>query len=220
MKKKILIAALLIVVFITINITQKNSGLQIYKETKLSDAEVIDKIVKRLEYKKEYKSKTIEDNTLRLDYDVEMYTYAKFEENASFLFYLIDDLETVEINLPNEKYTYKRDKTLNMYDELTIKKIEQRYKKEPFKKYQYLGHINSNINLFDKSDLCLTKYEKLYEDDEAEYYITCSSLDNAIAIIDDKEYKLEETINKQIDINDLFDTNLKIEKRDKNENNS
>ncbi len=220
MKNKIIIATLLILTLIIVSINQNKTDLQIYKNTKINDEVKIKKILKKLEYSKELKNIKIENKVLNIDYNVEIYTYKNFEKNASYLFYLIKDLNEVVINLESEKYTFSKKNIESIYEKFDLKNIDKRYEQKEFKKYVYLGHINSNINIFDKSDLCLTKYEKLYEDEKSEYYITCSSLENTIAIIDGKEYSFKETINKQIDINDLYDTNLKIEKRDKSENNS
>lgn len=220
MKNKIIIASLLIIILIVVSINQNKTNLQIFQNTKITEENKINKILKKLEYNKELKNVKIDNKTIIIDYDVEIYKYKDFEKNASDLFYLVKDLEEVKINLENENYIFTRKNIESIYEKFNLENIDKRYKKKEFKDYVYLGHINSNINIFDKSDLCLTKFEKLYEDENYEYYITCSSIENTIAIIDGKEYPFKDTINKQIDIEDLNDTNLKIEKREKNENNS
>lgn len=220
MKNKIIIATLLIGILVIVSVTKNKTNFQIYKDTKLDEEVKINKILKKLDYKDDLKKITIDDKTMNLEYSTEIYTYKSFEKTASYLFYLIKELEEINIKLETENFNFKRKNIESIYENYTLDNINKRYKQKEFKNYVYLGHINSNINIFDKSDLCLTKYEKLYEDDNYEYYITCSSLENTIAIIDGEEYSFKDTINKQIDIEDLYETNLKIDKREKNENNS
>ena len=77
------------------------------------------------------------------------------------------------------------------------------------------------VDLFDLSDLCIEEYKEFYEDDNYKYYITCSSLDDIIVIVDNESYKLIDALNNDvISIDDLFKINVKLKKETKNNENS
>lgn len=223
-KLKIILPSILIIIIITFVIfNSKNFSLNLFKNTDLSDIESIKKILKKLEYGEEdFSFKTL-NKTLIVDYDIELYNYKTFEKNASYLFYLINDLENIVFNIDETKYSFNYNNISLIYNgfkKTKISDIEKRYNNKNFNNV-YLGNINGNIDLFDSSDLCIEEYKEFYEDDNYKYYITCSSLDDVIVVIDNESYKLVDALNdKKFSIDDLFKINVKLKKEVKNNENS
>ena len=125
------------------------------------------------------------------------------------------DLKGINYNINNANYSFDYDKIFLIYKnskDFNLSTINERYNSKNFDNL-YLGNINGNIDLFDKSDLCITDYIEIYRDNEYVYYMTCSSVDDIVAFIDNNEYKLIEALNQEkIDINDLFDINVQMKK--------
>lgn len=222
-KLKIILPSILIIIVTFVIFNSKNFSLNLFKNTDLSDIESIKKILKKLEYGEEdFSFKTL-NKTLIVDYDIELYNYKTFEKNASYLFYLINDLENIVFNIDETKYSFNYNNISLIYNgfkKTKISDIEKRYNNKNFNNV-YLGNINGNIDLFDSSDLCIEEYKEFYEDDNYKYYITCSSLDDVIVVIDNESYKLVDALNdKKFSIDDLFKINVKLKKEVKNNENS
>ena len=222
-KLKILLPSILIIIVTFVIFNSKNFSFNLFKNTDLSDIESIKKILKKLEYGEEdFSFKTL-NKTLIVDYDIELYNYKTFEKNASYLFYLINDLENIVFNIDETKYSFNYNNISLIYNgfkKTKISDIEKRYNNKNFNNV-YLGNINGNIDLFDSSDLCIEEYKEFYEDDNYKYYITCSSLDDVIVVIDNESYKLVDALNdKKFSIDDLFKINVKLIKEVKNNENS
>lgn len=222
-KLKIILPSILIIIVTFVIFYSKNFSLNLLKNTDLSDIESIKKILKKLEYGEEdFSFKTL-NKTLIVDYDIELYNYKTFEKNASYLFYLINDLENIVFNIDETKYSFNYNNISLIYNgfkKTKISDIEKRYNNKNFNNV-YLGNINGNIDLFDSSDLCIEEYKEFYEDDNYKYYITCSSLDDVIVVIDNESYKLVDALNdKKFSIDDLFKINVKLKKEVKNNENS
>lgn len=221
MKKnfKLILSCLLLVILIIFFICKNNVNLEIYKNTNITDKKKIESIIKKLDLKEGYKNIEIEENKLIVNYEIDYFDYKTLEKNASFLFYLINDLSDIKFNIGEEKFNFSYEYINKIYKKINIKNIKKRYDSKYFS-YLYLGNVNGKIDFFDKSENCLENYEKLYEDDNYSYYITCSSVDDVIVVIENEEFKLKDAVEDKVDINDLFNINIKIEKREKNENNS
>ncbi len=217
MKNKIKMCLLGLVIILAFILVYKNNNLnlEILKNTNLADDEKIERILKSIDYGKNIKNYEIKDNDLNISYDIEDYEYKNLEKNASILFYLINDLKEINYTVNNENYSFDYSKISLIYKDsknFNLETIKERYNSKKFDNL-YLGNINGNIDLFDKSDLCITDYIEIYRDNEYVYYMTCSSVDDIIAVIDNKEYKLIEALNQEkIDINDLFDINVQMKK--------
>ena len=222
-KLKIILPSILIIIVTFVIFNSKNFSLNLFKNTDLSDIESIKKILKKLDYGEEdFSFKTL-NKTLIVDYDIELYNYKTLEKNTSYLFYLINDLENIVFNIDEVKYNFNYNNISLIYNgfkKTKISDIEKRYTNKNFNNV-YLGNINGNIDLFDSSDLCIEEYKEFYEDDNYKYYITCSSLDDVIVVIDNESYKLVDALNdKKFSIDDLFKINVKLKKEVKNNENS
>ena len=222
-KLKIILPSILIIIVTFVIFNSKNFSLNLFKNTDLSDIESIKKILKKLEYGEENFSFETLNKTLIVDYDIELYNYKTLEKNTSYLFYLINDLENIVFNIDETKYSFNYNNISLIYNgfkKTKISDIEKRYNNKNFNNV-YLGNINGNIDLFDSSDLCIEEYKEFYEDDNYKYYITCSSLDDVIVVIDNESYKLVDALNdKKFSIDDLFKINVKLKKEVKNNENS
>lgn len=220
-KSKIILGCILIIIYITLIFY--NNSISVFKNTKLTEYDKIEKILKKLDYGDNNFSIEIVDNILNVKYDIELYNYKTLEKNASYLFYLINDLDTIVFNIGEVKYNFDYNNISLIYNgfkKTKISDIEKRYNNKNFKNI-YLGNINGNIDLFDLSDLCIEEYKEFYEDVNYKYYITCSSLDDIIVVINNESYKLIDALDdKKISIDDLFKINVKLKKEVKNNENS
>ncbi len=220
-KSKIILGCILIILYITLIFY--NNNIKVFKNTKLNETNKIEKILKKLDYGNNDFSFDISHNTLNIKYNVELYNYKTLEKNSSYLFYLVNDLENINFNIDEIEYSFNyNDISLiyNNFKKFKISDIEKRYNDKNFKNL-YLGNINGNVDLFDLSDLCIEEYKEFYEDDNYKYYITCSSLDDIIVIVDNESYKLIDALNNDvISIDDLFKINVKLKKETKNNENS
>ncbi len=220
-KSKIILCCILIILYITLIFY--NNNIKVFKNTKLNETNKIEKILKKLDYGNNDFSFDISHNTLNIKYNVELYNYKTLEKNSSYLFYLVNDLENINFNIDEIEYSFNyNDISLiyNNFKKFKISDIEKRYNDKNFKNL-YLGNINGNVDLFDLSDLCIEEYKEFYEDDNYKYYITCSSLDDIIVIVDNESYKLIDALNNDvISIDDLFKINVKLKKETKNNENS
>lgn len=221
-KLKIILIGLLAVLSIVIIKLNSNSNLEIFRETNLSDYNKIEEILKLIDYGKNIKSFDINNSSLTIIYDVEMFNYKTLEKNSSILFYLINGLKVIDYKINNEIYSFDYDKIALIYNNfkgIKIDNINSRYDGKNFSSI-YLGNINGNIDLFDTSDLCIENYIKIYQTNDYVYYITCSNIDDILVVTGNKEYKLLDALEEGvIEIDDLFNTNIKIKKDglDKNE---
>ncbi len=220
-KSKIILGCILIILYITLIFY--NNNIEVFKNTKLNETNKIEKILKKLDYGNNDFSFDISHNTLNIKYNVELYNYKTLEKNSSYLFYLVNDLKNINFNIDEIEYSFNyNDISLiyNNFKKFKISDIEKRYNDKNFKNL-YLGNINGNVDLFDLSDLCIEEYKEFYEDDNYKYYITCSSLDDIIVIVDNESYKLIDALNNDvISIDDLFKINVKLKKETKNNENS
>lgn len=220
-KSKIILGCILIILYITLIFY--NNNIKVFKNTKLNETNKIEKILKKLDYGNNDFSFDISHNTLNIKYNVELYNYKTLEKNSSYLFYLVNDLENINFNIDEIEYSFNyNDISLiyNNFKKFKISDIEKRYNDKNFKNL-YLGNINGNVDLFDLSDLCIEEYKEFYEDDNYKYYITCSSLDDIIVVVDNESYKLIDALNNDvISIDDLFKINVKLKRETKNNENS
>lgn len=214
-KLKIILMSISVVFAIVTIKLNTNSNLEIFKGTNLENYDRVDKVLKLIDYGKILQSVENLNDSLIINYDTEIFNYKTLEKNASILFYLLNDLKVITYKINNEIYSFDYDKIAliyNNFDNINISDINNRYKSKYFSSI-YLGNINGQIDLFDTSDICLENYIELYQDKEFVYYITCSDIDDIIVVADNKEYKLHDALKLNIiQIDDLFDTNIKIKK--------
>lgn len=222
-KLKIFFISILVIIgIVSININY-DLDIEVFKNTNINDIDKIEKILKRLDYGTDIDSFEELNSGLVINYDIELYNYKTLEKNASYLFYLINDLDTIVFNIDEVKYNFDYNSISLIYNDFQktkISDIEKRYNNKNFKNL-YLGNINGNIDLFDLSDLCIEEYKEFYEDDNYKYYITCSSLDDIIVVTNNESYKLIDALNdNKFSIDDLFKINVKLKKEVKNNANS
>ena len=220
-KLKIIVVGILLLISFILLYNNHNLNLEVFKNTNLDDNNKIEKILGLLDYGKSLENFELTDDFLNINYNIEMYNYKTLEKNASILFYLINDLKVVNYKIDEEEYSFSYDKVsliYNNFDKIKITDINKRYTDKNFEN-TYLGNIGGKIDLFDISDICLTEYIEAYRDNEYIYYITCSSLDDIIVVIDKDEYKLQDALEQEkLEINDLFDTNVDIKKESLKDN--
>lgn len=213
---KIILTVIIATISIIFIMQKKGDNLEIFKNTNISDNTRIEKILHLLDYGKNKFEYHINENSLNIDYSLEIFNYKTLEKNASILFYLIDDLKFINYEINDDNYSFSYDKIsliYNNFNDIRINDINGRYKDKNFS-YLYLGNINGNIDIFDTSDLCLDNYWELSTTDEYVYYITCSEIGNVIVVKDGIEYNLLSALEKGlVKIDDLFETNLKINRR-------
>lgn len=213
---KIILALIMVIISIIFIIQNKDSNLEIFKNTSISDNSKIEKILHLLDYGKEKFTFDINNNSLNINYSIESFDYKTLEKNASILFYLIDDLKIINYEIAEKNYSLVYDNIsliYNDFNDIDISIINERYNGDNFSNL-YLGNINGNVDIFDMSDLCLDNDFELLTTEEYVYYITCSEVDSIILISDNREYTLLSALeNKIIKIDDLFKTNLQIGRR-------
>lgn len=216
-RKNVIITCLgaLLIVMSLIFYSTNGSSLELFKETKLNEKTIVEKILEKIDQSKDLKEFSISDNILNVSYDLEYMKYEILEKNSSILFYLIEDLDELNFSLNGEKFSFNRDEIEKIYrsfEDINIKFINNRYENVLFEN-TYLGNIDGVYDVFDVSELCLEKMEQIYQDDVFSYYISCSSLNDLILVSNNKQYKLADALEqKMITIDDLFKTNIKISK--------
>lgn len=213
---KIIVVGIIAIVSIIFIIQNKGDNLEIFKNTNISDSARIEKILRLLDYGKDKFTFDINENNLNVNYSIELFNYKNLEKNASILFYLINDLEFINYEINDANYAFAYNDISLIYNDFSntdINKIKERYRGKNFSNL-YLGNINGTIDIFDTSDLCLDNYWELLTTGEYTYYITCSEVDSVIVIRDGIEYTLLSALeNRIVKIDDLFKTNLKINRR-------
>lgn len=213
---KIILSLIIVIISIIFVIQTKDSNLEIFKNTSISDNSKIEKILYLLDYGKEKFTFDINKNSLNIKYSIESFNYKTLEKNASILFYLIDDLKIINYEIGEKNYSFVYDDIsliYNDFNDIDISIINERYNGENFSNL-YLGNINGNVDIFDTSDLCLDNDFELLTTEEYVYYITCSEVDSIMVISSNKKYTLLSALeNKIIKIDDLFKTNLQIGRR-------
>lgn len=209
---KLVLSAIIFIIFIIILFANGNSSLELFKNTKINDNKKIEQIINLLDYNENLEKYNIVENIVKITYNNEFYKYHILEKNASILFYLIDDVEEIVFFMSDNEYVFKRKNILSIYNDINIKSINERYENEYFDNL-YLGNINGEVDIFDTSELCVESYNKLLQTSDYIYYITCASIDEVIVLKENKEYLLKDAIDKSIiSVDDLFKTNIKITK--------
>lgn len=216
---KIILTVIIATISIIFIMQRKGNNLEIFKNTNINDSAKIEKLLHLLDYGKDKFTFDINIDSININYSVEIFNYKTLEKNASIMFYLIDDLNTINYQINDDNYTFIYDDISLIYHDFSnidIDKINKRYEGKYFS-YLYLGNINGNIDIFDTSDLCLDNYWEVLTADDYVYYITCSEIDSVIVVVDNIEYNLLVALeNEIIQVDDLFKTNLKISRRSVN----
>lgn len=216
---KIILTVIIATISIIFIMQHKGDNLEIFKNTNISDSAKIEKLLYLLDYGKDKFTFDIRENNLNVNYSIELFDYKTLEKNASILFYLIADLKAINYEVNGTSYSFNYDNISLIYNGFSntdIDKINKRYKGKYFSNI-YLGNINGNVDIFDTSDLCLDNYWEVLTTDDYVYYITCSEIDSVIVVVDNIEYNLLVALeNEIIQIEDLFKTNLKINRRSVN----
>lgn len=192
-----------------------NNSLESYQNTNISEKKQIKKILSKLN--KNYGNFEINDKKLIIYYKKgEFVKIEQAEEEALILYNLINDVNYIKI----KNYEFDIDYINNIFDikKTSITEIRERYESEYFDKFNYLGHINK-YDLFDTSTSCSRNKTEIYKD-EFTYFVECSDTDALYLVNGDYKIKLQTALEKkEINVEDLFKTDLKISKEN-NEINS
>lgn len=200
--------------------------LEKYQDTYIGDNSAIGNIINNI-YSGEYMD-TFSLDTDEIPYGVTINykegsygeIYKNLEEDAAILFKLVKNINYVEFKINDKAYRFDNDYIENIYEnikELEMNDIYSRYDSEYFSKFTYLGHL-SIYDLFDTSTTCGLDKNEIYSDDVYIYLIECSDIEALYLVNDDTKIKLKTALEKnQINIDDVFKTNVKISKQIKNE---
>ena len=200
--------------------------LEDYQDTYIGDNSAVGNILNRI-----YSSGYLEDFSLDtkeepygiiINYSENIYgdIYRYLEEDSLILFKLIQNIDYVKFNVDNKTYTFDNNYIEKIYEnikDISLDDIYSRYKNEYFTDFTYLGHIDK-YDIFDTSTFCGNDKNLIYTDSNYNYYIRCSNIDNLYLVNEYKKIKLKTSLeNNEINIDELFNTNLKISKESLNE---
>jgi len=205
---------------------RKTNNLDDYQNSYIGDNSAIGNIISDIysgDYMESFSLNSEEiPYGVTITYKVDLYgdIYQYLEQDASILFKLVTNVDYVEFKVNSNSYMFDKKYVDSLYDnikELEIEDIYSRYDHEYFEKFTYLGHID-NYDIFDTSTTCGIDKNIIYTDSEYNYYIECSDID-AIYLVNGNIKKKVKTALEQNEINvqTLFQTNLKISKEDINE---
>ena len=146
--------------------------------------------------------------------------YKHLEQDALILFKLVQNIDYVEFKINDKIYSFDNDYVKAIYEninEVELDDIYSRYKRSDFLKFTYLGHA-SEYDLFDTSTTCGIDKTEIYSDDNYIYLIECADINALYLVNNDTKIKLKTALEKnKVIIDDVFKTNVKITKQNKNE---
>lgn len=216
MQKLKTIIIICLIVGVTFFIFQ-DSHKQIYIENEKG----IEKYINTLKEPEKIKEYTISQNpnTITITYDknkVFNNYYKELEKNAALLFNKVKDLNIINFNINDKTYVIEFNNINSIFNnDITLENIKKRYNQDIFLDFIYIGNVNE-YDILDKSEECGISYLKLYEDDEYNYEVICSSIEKLYLIKKNETISLKEALKqKKINIDDLFNTELKIVKEAK-----
>lgn len=209
--------------------TKQTNDLNKYQDSNVGDNSAVGNIISDTNSGKYMESFSLNTDSepygVTINYKEDTYIdiYKYLEQDALILFKLINNIDYVKFNINNKDYTFDFEYIEKIYenlDEIELKDIKSRYDNEYFSKFTYLGHVHQ-YDLFDVSTTCGIDPNEIYRDDKYIYIVECSDIDALYLIDSNTKIKLVTALQKkQINIEDLFKTNLKISKEDKSEINS
>ena len=139
--------------------------------------------------------------------------YKYLEEDASIIFNTFEKVDIVSFTVDDKVYEFDYSNINMIYKDIkkiSISDIKNRYESSDFEDYEYLGNINGEYDIFDISESCTTSLEKIYEDEFANYMVSCASVDKLIVTGKKEESLIDALKNKDILIEDLYKTNIKL----------
>jgi len=200
--------------------------LEDYQDSYIGDNSAVGNIINKIysgKYLKEFSLDTKkEPYGVIIDYEEDVYgdVYKYLEEDALILFKLIKNIDYVKFNVDNKTYIFDIDYINKIYEnikEISLDDITSRYKTDYFTDFTYFGHIDK-YDIFDTSSICGNDKNLLYTDSVYNYYIRCSSINTLYLVNGNKKTKLKTALEKEeINVADLFNTNIKISKETLNE---
>ena len=167
----------------------------------------------------EYKKRNLENNFYDIKYfnENEKTKLKRIKINIKiiilvivfFLFTFLSDF--ISLNINYKPIFMKQIKTIEenyeLYYGLFYKAIiynDNVYIRTYFMKENITSLEKNNIKIIDSTKTCKNKYEKIYEDKKYEYYFICTKSPNVTIIKNNKTYKLDVALSKNIiNINDL-----------------
>lgn len=204
--------------------TSNTVDLNEYQDTYIGDNSKVGAIINEISsgaYLKEFSLDTGEKPYgIIINYKDDIYgnIYMDIERDALILFKLIKNIDYVEFNISDKKYTFDSNYINSIFEnikEIELHDINIRYGNEYFNNYIYLGHIGK-YDIFDTSTYCSENKNLIYSDSNYNYFIMCSTIDNLYLIDNENKIELKKAIDeKLISIDDLFNIDLKIVKENK-----
>ena len=225
---KIKLASILITLFIipylffmpsTLFLKPNKSNLDDFRGTLAKDKTSITQIMKNLSLTEIISSYTlvtdVEPYTLNIYLeDIEAGYIKNFEMDASTIFLLVKDINEIVYHYNNLTTTYDINKINSIYGNIkniSLVDLEMRYGGKEFEKYTYLGRLGE-YDVFDESDFCEETEQLIYEENDMNYYISCTKpediklYDNGLRITSLKKALKE----KKITVQQLLDSDLVI----------
>jgi len=202
--------------------------LEDYQDSYISDNSAVGNIINKIysgDYLEEFSLDIEEPYGVIINYKEDIYgdIYRYLEEDALILFKLIKNIDYVKFNIDNKTYEFNSQYINNIYEnikEIELDDITLRYKSDYFSDFTYLGHIDK-YDIFDTSTICSNDKNIIYSDTNYNYYVRCSSIENLYLVNEETKIKLTTALGKNIiNIDNLFNTNLKISKENINEINN
>lgn len=208
---------------------RKTSDLDNYQDSYIGDNSAIGNIISETysnDYLKNFELDTDkEPYGIIINYKDDTYgdIYKNIEEDALIFFKLVNNIDYVQFKINNNNYIFDKEYVEQIFkdiNEIEINDIYSRYDNENFEKFTYIGHINK-YDIFDVSTTCGMDKNLIYSDSNYNYYVKCSDINALYLISGNSKKKLKTALEqKEISVDALFQTNLKISKEDINEINS
>lgn len=131
---------------------------------------------------------------LSLDYKKE------FEMDTAVMFNLIKDVNEINYYIGDSVYTYTLNDINDIFKnvrKLSLDDIYIRYNNDNFKEFIYLDHIKG-YDVFDTSEFCQTERQFLFELDDINYYLSCSSIDKIMLYNKNNKFTIKEALENNI----------------------
>lgn len=214
-----LIISFIFIPYILLVPLKEKQTLSDYKNTYIGDNSKVSAIIELLDLNKTSMSlqTTNEPYILTIDLNRQIIItdiYKTLEKDSAIMFNLITNVSIINYNYKNKLYTFNFDNLNTIYNNnlrnIEIEKINERYDKFN-NDYIYMGYING-YDIFDESTFCESNEELVKKEDNIDYYITCSNLNDIYLYKENQKYKIKDKLN-ELRIEDLLKTNLNIYKK-------
>lgn len=228
-KNKLLIIPIIILMFPYIYFVPSNkviktdfNSLSDYKGTNIANKSKIKTILKYLETTDYINSYIIDTSrepyTLKiyiqnLDFDYQIL----FEKDASVIFNLVDEVNEIIFYKDGKNYRYTINYINSIFNDvkkLSLDKIYERYSDSKFDDYTYLGRVGS-YDLFDISEYCELESQLIFENDNYEYYLSCTKIEQVVLYDKKTSINIKDAIlNNIISYDDLLNSNIDFIKKE------